>query len=194
MSLLDPVMASPLLYPLLAALSGLDGVVPIVPSEAALLTAGVFAGTGTPSLWLVVAAAAIGVFVGDHVVYALSRSAFGPRLLGRFPRIGRAVAAAGRRLDRHGGRLIVMSRFVPGGRVTMNVASGTARVPLSRFSPASAIAAVAWALYHTGLGVIGGAAFVANPLIGVAIGLGLSLVVGGVVELVRRRPARPGRP
>ncbi|SNY53607.1 membrane protein DedA, SNARE-associated domain [Paractinoplanes atraurantiacus] len=187
-SLLSPVMTSPMLYPLLAALVGVDGVVPVVPSEAAVLTAGVFARAGTPNLLLVIVAAAVGVFVSDHLVYGLGRTAAGPRLLGRFPRIGRAVAVAGRRIERRPGLLIVVSRFLPGGRLTTNLACGTARVPLSRFSPASALAAVAWASYHAGLGVLGGSAFAENPLIGIAIGLGLSFVVGGVVALIRRRP------
>ncbi len=187
MSLADPVMTSPLLYPLLAVLGSLDGVVPVIPSEAAVLGAGVFARTGTPSLLLVVVATAVGVFIGDHLAYGLSRSASGPRLLGRSPRVGRAVAAAGRRLEGRAGLLIVMSRFVPGGRVTMNVAAGTTGLPLSRFSPASAIAALAWAAYVAGLGVLGGAVFVENPLLGIAVGLGLSSLLGGAVELIRRR-------
>ncbi|WP_250032691.1 DedA family protein [Paractinoplanes maris] len=187
MSLLGPAMTSPLLYPLLAVLGGLDGIVPVVPSEAAILTAGMFSRTGTQSLVLVVAATAAGVFVGDHLVYGLSRSAFGPRLIGRFRWLGRAVDLAGRQLEHRTGPLIVISRFVPGGRVATNVASGTTRVPLTKFSPASAIAAVTWATYHAGLGLLGGAAFVENPLIGLATGLGLSLAVSGIIELIRRR-------
>lgn len=71
----------------------------------------------------------------------------------------------------------------------MNLASGTAGLPLSRFSPASAIAALAWAVYTVGLGYLGGAVFVENPLLGLAAGLGLSFALGGVTELVRRRTA-----
>jgi membrane-associated protein len=190
MSLVDPVTTSPLLYPLLAGLCGLDGVLPMIPSEAAVLAAGVFAHTGTPSLWLVVVATALGVFVGDHLAYGLARSVFGPRLIRRSKRVSQAVAVAGRHLDRRAGLLIVTSRFLPGGRVTMNAACGTARLPLSRFSPASAIAALAWAAYTAGLGFLGGAAFVDNPLLGVAVGFGLSIVLGGIVELIRRRAAR----
>jgi membrane-associated protein len=74
--------------------------------------------------------------------------------------------------------------------VTMNAACGISRVPLSRFTPASAIAAVAWAAYTAGLGFIGGAAFIANPLLGLAVGLGLSFAVGGAIELIRKRKAR----
>jgi membrane protein DedA with SNARE-associated domain len=189
MSLVDPLMTSPLLYPLLAALGSLDGVLPMIPSEAAVLASGVFAHAGTPSLVLVVVATALGVFAGDHLAYGLSRSVLGPRLINRWARVSRAVAVAQRQLGRRPALLIVTSRFVPGGRVTMNLAAGTTRLPLSRFSPASAIAALAWAAYTAGLGYVGGAAFVENPLLGLAVGLVLSFAFGGVVEVIRRRIA-----
>ena len=191
MALAGPLMTSPLLYPLLAGLTSLDGVLPMIPSEAAVLTAGVFAHAGVPWLPLVITATALGVFIGDHLAYGLSRSVFGPRLIRRSKHLSRAVAAAGRQLDRRAGLLIVTSRFLPGGRVAMNAACGTARLPLSRFSPASAIAALAWAGYTAGLGFLGGATFAANPLLGLAVGFGLSLALGGLVELIRRRFARP---
>jgi len=191
LTLAGPLMTSPLLYPLLTGLSSLDGVLPMIPSEAAVLTAGVFAHAGVPWLPLIIIATALGVFVGDHLAYGLSRSVLGPRLIGRWKHLSRAVTAASRQLDRRPGLLIVTSRFLPGGRVAMNAACGTARLPLSRFSPASAIAALAWAGYTAGIGYLGGAAFVSNPLLGLAVGLGLSLVLGGLTELIRRQIARP---
>ena len=177
------IMTSPLLYPLLTGLTSLDGVLPMIPSEAFVLAAGVYA----PSMLFVILATALGVFIGDHLAYGLSRSVLGPRLINRSRRVRQAVAAAERQLNRRTALLIVMSRFLPGGRVTMNLACGTARLPLSRFSPASAIAALAWAAYTAGLGFVGGAAFVENPLLGLGVGLGLSFAFGGLIELVRRR-------
>lgn len=184
--LISPVMTSPLLYPVLTALGGLDGIAPIIPSEIALITAGLFSRTGTPVLLLVVLAYAAGVVLGDHLVYGLSRSVFGTRLLGRFPRIGAAVDAGGRQLERRAGWVIVVSRFVPGGRVTTNIACGTTGLPLSRFSPASAVAALAWSGYYGGLGVFGGAAFLQKPMLGLLAGLAVSSAIGGVVPLVKR--------
>jgi membrane protein DedA with SNARE-associated domain len=182
---------------MLTGLSSLDAVLPMVPSEAAVLAAGVFAHAGTPNLWVIVAATALGVFAGDHLAYGLSRSVFGPRLISRSTHVSQAVAAASRQLDRRAGLLIMTSRFLPGGRVTMNAACGTARLPLSRFSPASAIAALAWAAYMAGIGFLGGTAFVENPLLGLAVGVGLSFGLGAIVELIRRRvsrrPAAPPR-
>lgn len=194
MMLAGPLMSSPLLYPLMTGLTSLDGVLPMIPSEAVVLAAGVFAHTGGPSLLLVVASAALGVFIGDHLAYALSRSVFGPRLIRKSKHLSKAVDAAARQLDRRGSLLIVTSRFLPGGRVTMNAACGISRVPLARFTPASALAAVLWAAYTAGLGFVGGAAFVANPLLGLAVGLGLSFAVGAVIELLRKRKLRRSAP
>lgn len=190
MALVEPLMRTPLLYPLLVGLGSLDGLLPMIPSDAAVLAAGVFSPTGTPNLLLVVLATALGVFIGDHLAYGLSRSVLGPRLISRFKKASRAVAAARGQLDRRAGLLIVTSRFLPGGRVTMNLACGTGGLPLSRFSPASALAALAWAAYIAGLGFLGGAAFVQNPLLGLAVGLVLSFAFGGVVDLIRRRTTR----
>lgn len=174
---------------LLTTLCSLDGVLPMIPSEVVVLAASALA----PNPLLIVVATALGVFIGDHLAYGLSRSVVGPRLIRRSQRVSRAVDKTAGRLDRRAGLLIVASRFLPGGRVTMNLACGTTRVPLRRFSPASAIAALAWAAYTVGLGYAGGAAFAGNPLLGVGVGLGLSFVFGAVLKLFSR-PARSGAP
>jgi membrane-associated protein len=190
MLMIDPMMTSAWLYPAVFVLTTLDGIVPIIPSEAVVLAAGVFAAAAHgPHLPLVIAAAAAGVFVGDHLAYAMGRTVLGSKLVRRSGKLRQAAAAASRQLDRRGAPLIVTSRFVPGGRFTMNLVSGMARFPLRRFSPAAAAAAVGWAGYTVALGVLGGTAFAANPLLGLALGLGLSFGVTAVVELIRRRRA-----
>ncbi len=192
-----PGRSAPTLQPmdplLLTTLCSLDGVLPMIPSEPVVLASGTFARTGGTSVVAVVVAAALGVFIGDHLAYGLSRSVVGPRLISRSRRVSRAVAKAARRLDRRAGLLIVASRFLPGGRVTMNLACGTAGVPLRRFSPASAVAALAWAAYTVGLGYAGGAAFAENPLLGVGVGLGLSFVFGAAAKVMAKLLSRPAR-
>jgi membrane protein DedA with SNARE-associated domain len=188
--LAGPVMASPWLYPLLGGMTAADAVLPIIPSEAAVLAAGVFAHSGRPNALLVIACVALGMVTGDHLAYALSRSVLGPRLIHRSKRLTRAVAGASSHLDRRGSLLIITSRFVPGGRVTLNAACGMTRLPLTRFTPASALAALAWAAYTVGLGYLGGAAFVAHPLVGLLAGLGLSVALGMAAELICKRAAR----
>jgi len=53
----------------------IDAFFPVVPSESLVVTAGVFAAAGDQSLALVIAAAALGAFVGDHVSYAVGSQA-----------------------------------------------------------------------------------------------------------------------
>jgi membrane-associated protein len=188
-AMVDPMMASAWLYPAVFALTTLDAVVPVIPSEAIVLAAGVFAaGSGAaPSLPLVIAAAAAGVWAGDHLAYFVGRSVLGNKLVMRSGRLRKAVGLAAKQLDRRGGGLIVTSRFIPGGRITMNLVSGMTRFPLARFTRASALGAVGWATYTVALGFIGGTAFAANPLLGLALGFGLSIGITALIEHVRRR-------
>lgn len=191
MAFVEPLMTSPVLYPVVAAFAAVDVLFPLVPSEGAVIGAGVFAAAaGVPNLWLVMAVAAAGAFVGDHVAYAIGRSALGPRLIRRSKRLGRAVQAIATQLDRRGGTLIVTGRFIPGGRTAVTTACGLAGYPLARFSRATALAAVLWSLYAGAIGFVGGTAFAANPVLGVAMGIGLSVAISGAVELVRHQVRR----
>ena len=60
--LVEDVMSSPWIYLVLFALAAVDGFFPVVPSEASVITAGVFAAAGDPSLPLVILVAALGAF------------------------------------------------------------------------------------------------------------------------------------
>ena len=155
-----------------------------------MVTAGVFAAAnGEPNLYAVIVVAAIGAFVGDHVSYALGRGA-GGRLLDRVrPGTKRhaAVLWAWRSLAERGGLVLVVARYVPGGRTAVTLTMGSVRYPLRTFSPYAGLAAVSWGLYCTLVGYIGGKAFEDNPLKGVILGIGLALAVTLVVELLRHR-------
>ena len=51
----------------------LDSVIPIVPSETAVIIGGVAAGAGDQNLWLVIVAGALGAFLGDNIAYLIGR-------------------------------------------------------------------------------------------------------------------------
>src|SRR6476646_4265537 len=70
-------------YAILFLFAFLDVLVPIVPSETAVITAGVVAASGDLSLALIIPAAAVGAFLGDNTVYLLGRR-FGGRATERF--------------------------------------------------------------------------------------------------------------
>ena len=192
--LVEGAMASYWLFPALFAFAAIDGFFPAVPSESLVVTAGVFAAAdGTPNLALVIVAAALGAFAGDHVSYLVGRTA-GGRLRRR---AGRKQAAAFRWAERalgeRGGTLIIVCRYIPGARTAGTLTAGAARYPLRQFSLFDGLAALSWGTYSALVGFVGGAAFEDEPLKGVVLGLGLAISVALTVELVRhlRRRTAP---
>jgi membrane protein DedA with SNARE-associated domain len=187
LDLLQRLMASPWVYLLLFAVAVVDAFLPAVPSETAVITAGVFAASGRPALALVVVVAALGAFTGDHVSYLIGRAG-GRRLIARLRPGGRGRAAfawAERALAERGGLLLVVARYVPGGRTAATLTAGAGGFPLRRFSLFDGIAAVSWALYSGVIGFVGGAAFEHDPIKGLLLGLGIALTATTATETVR---------
>jgi membrane protein DedA with SNARE-associated domain len=58
-------------YVVVMPLAVVDALIPIVPSETAVITAGVVAAAGHLQLPLVLLAAALGAFAGDNLAYGL---------------------------------------------------------------------------------------------------------------------------
>jgi membrane protein DedA with SNARE-associated domain len=191
------LMSSWWIYLALWGFAALDGFFPAIPSETLVVTAGVFAAaSGAPNLYAVIAAAAIGAFIGDHVSYALGRGA-GGRLLDRMkPGTKRyaAVVWARQALTERGGLVLVVARYVPGGRTAVTLTMGSVRYPLRQFSAFAALAAVSWGIYCTLVGYLGGKAFEDNPLKGVVLGIGLALAVTAIVEVVRHQLRKRRKP
>lgn len=177
----------------------LDALLPVVPSETAVITAGVVAATGELSLAVVLAAAACGAFAGDNTAYLIGRR-FGPYAKARYFRgeKGRkTIRWAERQLAERGGELILIARFIPGGRVAVTLSAGATGYPWRRFAVFDAIAGTVWATYAALLGFFGGKAFENTPWVGLVLALGVAFAVTCAVELVRawaRRRRRSGGP
>ena len=171
----------------------LDVLVPIVPSETAVITAGVVAADGDLSLALIIPLAAAGAFLGDNTAYLIGRR-FGTRATERFFRSERArrrIAWADEQLDERGGELIMVGRFVPGGRTAVALSSGTLGYPWRRFVLFDAAAALIWASYSALIGFYGGQTF--EGLWGLALALAIAFAVVGGIELIRWLLRRRGR-
>jgi membrane protein DedA with SNARE-associated domain len=187
-ALLDVVSASPWTYAALFGVAALDVLVPLVPSETAVISAGVLAGAGDLQLALVIAAGATGAYLGDTSAYLLGRGLgdrFGRRLF-RSERGARRRAWAERTLDRHGGPLIVGARFVPGGRSAATVTAGLVRMRFARFAAFAGAAGIIWASYAGLAGYLGGRVFEDRPLLALAVGFGIAVGLFGAIEALRR--------
>lgn len=172
----------------------LDAIIPAIPSETLVITLGVAtAGSSDPRIALLIACAAAGAFAGDNICYLLGRR-FGPAVQRRFfttPK-GKATRAwAERSLDRFGAQLIIVCRFIPGGRTAVTLTCGITGFPRRRFVAATAAAAVIWALYAFFIGRLGGQAFENNPWIGLLIAFAATIAISGIIELARH--LWPGR-
>ena len=170
-------------------LPALDAVIPALPSETAVITLGVAtAGSADPRIALLVACAAAGAFLGDNLCYLLGRR-FGPAVERRFfttPK-GKATRAwAERSLARFGTQLILVCRFIPGGRTAVTLTCGLTGYPRRRFVAATAAAGVVWALYAFFIGRLGGRAFESNPWAGLLIAFAATIVITGIIEIGRR--------
>ncbi|SFF64441.1 membrane protein DedA, SNARE-associated domain [Actinoplanes philippinensis] len=174
------LIGSPYLYLLVFGVTMFDAVLPILPSEVLMVAVGVFATTGRPSWAGVLVSATTGMVAGDHVAYRTGRW-----LVHRRPaaRVATAAARMAGPPQRRGGSLIVLGRFLPGGRVAINAACGAAGFPMTRFLLFAAAGDALWAGYALTLGAAGGVAFGADPRAGVAVGLGFALLFTGAARL-----------
>lgn len=187
----ETLMSSPWIYAAIVAIAAIDAFFPAVPSETMVITAGVFAASiGEPNLVLVAAFAALGAFVGDHISYAIGRYG-GTRVRSRLgSTVDKAFTWADKALHRRGASILLVARYIPGGRTATTVTCGTVQFPLRTFSLFDAMAAITWGVYSAGIGFIGGEAFEENPLAGLAVGLGIAIGIAAIIELVRARRYR----
>jgi membrane-associated protein len=184
---------SPLSYAIAVVIPALDAIFPVLPSETAVIALGVAtAGSTDPRIALLVACAAAGAFLGDNLSYLIGRR-FGPWAERRFfarEKGARSRAWAERSLHRFGMQLIVVCRFIPGGRTAVTLTCGLIGYPRRRFVTATAIAAVIWALYAFFIGRLGGKAFEDKPWAGFLAAFGGTVVISVLIEAARRIRAR----
>jgi membrane-associated protein len=181
------LLSTPWSYAVVLGIAALDAVIPVLPSETLAITAGVIAGLGDLSLGVVIAAAAVGAFVGDSSTYLLGRKAGEPaqRRLFRAERSRRLLAWAERQLQERGWYLILVARFVPGGRPATTFTAGIVRFRPIVFFPTAAVAAVVWSSYAVLLGYFGGRMFQQQPLLALGVALALAAAITAAVEATR---------
>jgi membrane protein DedA with SNARE-associated domain len=185
-SLTDYVSGSPWTYAFLFFVSALDVIFPVVPSETSVILAGVLSATGDLLLFAVILCAAAGAILGDNSAYWVGRKA-GPWIVARFFSGDRRkrIEWAEKQVQERGGYLILVGRFIPGGRTAVTVACGLLEMPWRRFITWDVPAGLLWASYAGLLGYFGGKAFEESPLKGFAVAFAVALAITGAVELYR---------
>lgn len=172
-----------------------DSVVPVVPSETAVILGGIAAGQGTQNIVVVIGAGALGAFCGDNLAYMIGARFHGwvNRRAEHNPKTRKRLQWAHGQIERRGGPLLITARFIPGGRTALTITSGLTRQPRAWFAGWIALAAVLWASYAAILGFVFGNRFKDNHTAAFFLAFGAALAVTIVIEVVRHVRSTPAQ-
>lgn len=162
-----------------------------LPGDTLLVTAGLLASQGTFEIWILIPVLLAAAIIGDATGYAIGRSA-GPRLFTRddsriFKR--RHLQRAETFYEKHGGKTIVLARFIPIVRTFAPTVAGAANMPYPRFAFYNVFGAGVWVFSTVLLGYFVGEA-VPNPdlVFPALVGLILLLSIAPAgIHLLRER-------
>lgn len=170
-------------------------VTPFLPGDSLLFAAGAIAATGALDARLVATLLVIAAVAGNAVNYAVGRVA-GLRIIERSrvdPRWGRwvrpaYVARAHAFFERHGGRAVVLGRFVPIVRTFVPFVAGAAEMSSRTFTIYNVAGSVAWVGLCIGAGYLfGNVPVVKDNFTLVALGIVVVSLLPVFVEFVRHR-------
>lgn len=164
-------------------------VMPFLPGDSLLFAAGALAAAGAFDVWALGLTLFVAAVLGDAVNYAVGHR-LGRPAAGRLIRPER-LAQTEAFFARHGGRAVVVARFVPIVRTVAPFVAGTGAMPYRQFALYNVLGAALWVVPF----VAAGYAFGSVPLVQDHFGLIVVAVIALsavplAAELVRhRRPA-----
>jgi membrane-associated protein len=165
-------------------------VTPFLPGDSLLFVTGALAAAGGMDIAVVLTVLVSAALCGDNVNYWIGRW-IGPRVFhykeSRWfnpQHLERAHAF----YERHGGKTIVIARFVPIVRTYVPFVAGVGAMPYLRFLSFSVVGALVWVISLCTLGYFfGNLPVVKNNLTLVIIGIVLLSVSPGIVAWLRQR-------
>ena len=117
-----------------------------LPGDSLLVTAGVFAAAGHLDIWMLLTAVSLAAVVGDQVGYFIGLRT-GPRIFTRedsllFKRAH--LLRAHEFYEKHGGKTIILARFVPIIRTFAPVVAGVAEMDYRKFVTYNVVGGILW--------------------------------------------------
>jgi len=170
------MMATPVwAYLALFGFLTIDAMIPVVPVQAIMITSGALTVYGNLDLPVVILIGAAGMFAGDSIAFLLGRSTgqvgrgrlsalrarFAPRhddAPREQSKTRKAAIRFTRGLRRPGPLVLLLCRFVPGGRMAAGFHAGRTGYPVKLFALYDGAAALCWAGYGGLVGHVGGTA------------------------------------
>ncbi|MBX7101791.1 MAG: VTT domain-containing protein [Myxococcaceae bacterium] len=187
-------------YPGLALIIFLEtgALVFFLPGDSLLVTAGLYAAKGDLNILYLNLLLIPMAIIGDALSYVIgSRS--GPMLFNkpesRFFKPGH-LKAAQMFYEKHGGKAIIIARFMPVVRTFVPVVAGVAKMPYARFASFNVIGGAAWVLSMTLLGYLLGNIIpgIDKHIEKVIIVIVFLSILPGIISWLRSRKASPAAP
>jgi membrane-associated protein len=185
-----------ILFAIVFAETGLV-VAPILPGDSLLFATGTIAATGALDVRVAALLLLVAAVTGDAVNYSVGRAA-GARIIRAAetsPRWRRwinpaHIARAHEFFERHGGKAVVLGRFMPIVRTFVPFVAGAAAMSYPFFAFYNVAGAVAWVGVCVGAGYLfGNVPIVKENFSLVALGIVGVSILPMVVEFLRRRRA-----
>ena len=181
-----------LLFLIVFAETGLV-VTPFLPGDSLLFAAGAFAARGALDIGLLVPVLLVAAIIGDTVNYWIGHKIGRRAFSGRIPFIKQEYLQRTESFyERHGGKTIILARFVPIIRTFAPFVAGIGTMSYARFIVYNVVGAVLWVVLFT----VGGYFFGNLPMVQrnfklVILAIIVVSVMPIVVEFVRARRATP---
>jgi membrane-associated protein len=188
------VWVYPILFLVIFAETGLV-VTPFLPGDSLLFATGAIAAIGRLDVGLVIVVLIIAAVIGDAVNYAVGRTAGGRmlRAVENNPRWRRwlnpaHVERAHDFFERHGGKAVIMARFVPIVRTFVPFVAGLAAMSYPSFAFYNVTGAIAWVGICVGSGYLfGNVPIVRDNFTLAALGIVAVSLLPMFVEYLRHR-------
>ena len=187
-----------LLFAIIFAETGLV-VTPFMPGDSLLFATGALAATGALDLWLVVVLLFVAAVAGDAVNYSVGRY-IGPRVFrpegrrGRFERLlnPKHLERTHEFFETHGGKAIVLARFVPIVRTFIPFVAGAASMTYGSFAFYNITGGALWVIICVGAGYLfGNIEVVKKNFELVVLGIIFVSILPMIVEFIRAWRAKP---
>jgi membrane-associated protein len=167
-------------------------VTPFLPGDSLLFVAGAIATQDAMNVHLMVVLLIVAAILGDAVNYSIGRF-FGARLFAnpdskifrrRYLELTEAFYA------KHGGKTIILARFVPIVRTFAPFVAGMGHMPYRRFAAYNVIGAIVWVTLFSYAGYFfGNLPVVQSNLHYLIVAIIFVSILPGVIEIIRHRRA-----
>ena len=177
-------------------------VLPFLPGDSLLFIGGAFGATGEMNIELLIVLLLVAAILGNTVNYMIGR-AIGPKVFeSHIPVLERFLDREALRkthnfYERHGGKTIVLARFIPVVRTFAPFVAGASQMSVKRFQIFNVAGALFWVLLLTLLGFFfGNIPFIRqylNVIVLVGIGAAIVPVALGALWKIMRSKRQPER-